>query len=261
LAATPKHDLASMQKIQSDEHSSGAARLLPLLLKAKSSHPLSEQAMAKLKGFDSVMRPDTAAPLIFASWVDEVTRGLIQPKLGSELFKSLYGKRHFRFTVEEALLEPDAWWCAPKTCDEQVNSALDRALDRLQAAYGSDVSQWRWGIAHASLSAHKPFSNVGPLARYFDVRSATGGDAFTVNVGQYWPVEGKLPFASRHAASMRAMFDLSNLENSRFIYQTGQSGLVFSDRYRDMAAPWRAVEYRPMQLSPPSMLHSLTLTP
>jgi penicillin amidase len=70
-----------------------------------------------------------------------------------------------------------------------------------------------------------------------------------------------MPFANRHAASMRTVFDLSNLENSQFIYQTGQSGLVFSDRYRDMASTWSAVAYRPLQLSPAKMVHTLTLKP
>ena len=261
LAATPKHGMDSMQKIQSDQHSKGAEVLLPVLLKAQSSHALAAQAMAQLTGFDAVMRADAAAPLIFAAWADEVARSLIQPKLGDAAFQGLYGKRHFRFTVEEALLGSDPWWCAPKSCSEHVNGAFDRALDRLQTAYGTDVAQWKWGKAHLALSAHRPLSSVASLAKYFEVRTPTGGDAFTVNVGQYWPVEGKMPFASRHAASMRTVFDLSNLENSLFVYQTGQSGLVFSSRYRDMASAWSEVQYRPLQLSTATMAHTLTLRP
>ncbi len=261
LAASPKHDLASAQKIQADQFSKGTERLLPVLLKAQPSHSLGAQAMAQLKGFDSVMRAGTAAPLIFAAWADEVARGLIGPKLGDATFSSLYGKRNLRFTVEEALLEPDPWWCAPRTCAEHVNAALERALVRLQRDYGSDPAQWQWGRAHVALSAHRPLSSVPALAKYFEVQTPTGGDAFTVNVGQYWPVDGKMPFASRHAASMRTLFDLSNLENSQFIYQTGQSGLMFSDRYRDMAPAWSEVTYRPLQFSPASMAHSLTLNP
>jgi penicillin amidase len=261
LAATPKHDLNSLQKIQSDQLSKGTQLLLPVLLKAQPSHPLGVQAMAQLKSFDAVMRSDAAAPLIFAAWADEVARGLIAPKLGQASFKNLYGKRSFRFTVEQALLEPDPWWCAPKTCAEHVNAALDRALDRLQTAYGGDVSQWQWGRAHVALSAHRPFSSVAALAPYFEVQTPTGGDAFTVNVGQYWPVEGKMPFANRHAASMRTLFDLSDLEKSTFIYQTGQSGLVFSSRYRDMAPTWSAVQSRPLQLRPATMAHTLILNP
>ena len=60
---------------------------------------------------------------------------------------------------------------------------------------------------------------------------------------------------------MRAVYDLADLENSRFIYQTGQSGLVFSSRYRDMRDSWAALEYRPLQLKPALWAHQLTLSP
>lgn len=60
---------------------------------------------------------------------------------------------------------------------------------------------------------------------------------------------------------MRAVYDMADLENSRFIYQTGQSGLVFSGRYRDMRDSWAAVEYRPLQMNPPVTTHLLTLQP
>ena len=80
-------------------------------------------------------------------------------------------------------------------------------------------------------------------------------------MGQYWPNDPKIPFANRHAASLRALYDLSDLENSRFIYQTGQSGLVFSSRYRDMRDDWAAVQYRPLQMNPPAWAHQLTLRP
>lgn len=143
----------------------------------------------------------------------------------------------------------------------QSAAALTRALARLQTSYGGDVRQWSWGRAHPALSSHKPFGNVPQLARFFDVRTPTGGDTFTVNVGQYWPNDEKAPFANRHAASMRALDDLADLEKSQFTYQTGQSGLVFCSRYRDMQQAWGQVAYRPLQLQPAAMAHQLTLVP
>ncbi|MGH8805601.1 MAG: penicillin acylase family protein, partial [Polaromonas sp.] len=236
LAATPKHDVSSMQKIQGDQLSAAALRLLPSLTKTllqPSSHPQAGAARRALAGFDGTMRADQAAPLIFAAWADELTRGVIGGKLGEATFKALYGKRHFRSALEDIMERNDAGWCGAAGCAAQSAAALDRALARLQAAYGADASQWTWGRAHFALSAHKPFGNVPWLARFFDVRVPTGGDTFTINVGQYWANGDRAPFANRQAASMRAVYDLADLENSRFIYQTGQSGLVFSSRYRD----------------------------
>ena len=263
LAATPRHDMASMQKIQADQLSMATLKLLPHLTAAldNSSHSQAAASKTALQGFDGVMRAESAAPLIFAAWADELTRGVIGGKLGESTFKPLYGKRHFRPAIEGIMARNDTDWCGPAGCAAQSSAALDRTLTRLQKDFGADAGQWTWGRAHNALSAHKPFGNVALLARFFDVRVPTGGDTFTVNVGQYWANDEKGRFTNRHAASMRTLFDLSDLEKSRFIYQTGQSGLVFSSRYRDMSQAWAKVKYRPLQMSPAVVKHRLTLKP
>jgi penicillin G amidase len=172
----------------------------------------------------------------------------------------MYGKRHFRGLLEQAMTGSDAFWCAPKTCPEQSADALARALDRLSSQYGADPAQWRWGAAHMARSIHKPLGNLPALAKAFDVTVPTGGDPWTVNVGQYWANEAQ-PFHNRNAASMRTVFDLANLENSFFIYQTGQSGLVFSSHYRDMKELWAGGAYRPLQLSEQGVGVALVLVP
>ncbi len=264
LAATPKHDLASMQRLHADTVSTPTQRLLPALLKTTSNHALAAAALEQLKGFDGNMIANSAAPLIFAAWADEVARGLITPKLGEATFKRLYGKRHFRGVVDQVMIGSDpavgAYWCAPQSCAEVSSAALGRALDKISAVQGQDVKAWNWGAAHLARSIHRPFGNVAPLAKYFDVTVPTGGDPWTVNVGQYWLNEAK-PYNNRHAASLRHVFDLSDLEKSGFMYQTGQSGLVWSRRYRDMSEGWAAVQYRPLQLAPRSFTAELSLTP
>ena len=99
------------------------------------------------------------------------------------------------------------------------------------------------------------------LAPYFDVSVTSPGDAYTVNVGQYNAGDAKGPFVNRHAASLRVVYDLADLENSKFIYQTGQSGLVFSPRYRDKHATWAQAGYRHLQREPARMRHDLRLVP
>lgn len=264
LAAKPKHDMASMQAVQADVLSPATVRLLPFLQKSlqqAAATPLTGQVRRAMQGFDGTMHADKAAPLVFAAWADELTRGVLGGRLGKDLFGTLYGKRHFRSSIESIMEADDAAWCGSAGCAAQSAAALERAMTRLQSEYGNDVGQWTWGRAHQALSAHRPFTNVPLFAKYFDVKVPTGGDTFTVNVGQYWSVDGKTAFTSRQAASMRAIYDMADLENSRFIYQTGQSGLVFSSRYRDMRDTWAEVGYRPLQMNPASIAHQLTLNP
>lgn len=261
LQQTERHSLESFRAMHADLHAESTLRLLPFLLKSPSTHPLATAAKAQFDGFTGAMAADAAAPLIFSAWVDEFTRGVIGNRLGRERFETLYGKRLFRSAVERILEQDDAEWCGKDGCASASAAALDRALERLAGMQGREVAAWRWGAAHPAMSVHRPFSQVGALAPLFEVRRETGGDPFTVNVGQYHLDKADVPFANRHAASLRAIHDLSDPERSVFIYQTGQSGNALSGRYRDMADEWAAVQYRPLRMAPPSWRSSLTLKP
>lgn len=263
LQARPQHGIDSMRAIQGDIVSLSAQSLLPVLKATPSRHALAGAAQGLLKDFDGTMKADSGAALVLSVWADELTRAMLLPRIGEDRFAALYGKRHFREGIKRILgdAQASAFWCAGKPCAEVSEQALGRALDRIRATHGDDPAQWRWGDAHPALSTHKPFGNVAALSRFFDVRVPSGGDSWTVNVGQYWPNDARLPFANRHAASLRAIYDLSDLERSRFIYQTGQSGLVFSSRDRDMRDEWAAVKDRPLQLNPTAWAHQLRLLP
>ena len=261
LERTPTHDRASFQALQGDLQSDATLKLLPFLLAAPSTHPLADAAQRVLKDFRGEMTGAGAAPLIYSVWVDEFTRAVIGARLGQARFETLYGKRLFRNAVEGFFERDDKAWCGDAGCRVASGLALDKALDRITQMQGKDVAGWRWDTAHPALSVHRPFSNVGALAPLFEVRQPTGGDPFTVNVGQYHLDKADAPFANRHAASLRTIYDLSDLENSVFIYQTGQSGNVFSSRYRDMAREWATMAYRPLQMAPSVWRSRLTLVP
>ncbi|QXZ10523.1 penicillin acylase family protein [Comamonas sp. Y33R10-2] len=274
LAASSQHDMASMAALQSDVQSLATQALLPALRKAQSNHVLAADAQQLLASFDGQMDKARAEPLIFSVWVDELTRGIVIARIGEQRFAMTYGKRDFRAGLEGILARNDAWWCAPLSCEQQAGEALTRTLAKLQAAYGSDIKQWRWGDAHPALSAHKPFGAVAALAGIFNVSVPSGGDSYTVNVGQYNP--NPLPadvkaasakallggrFVSRHAPSLRAIYDLGDLESSQFIYQTGQSGMALSGRYGDMSREWADGRYRKLQMQPARWRHALELQP
>ncbi len=261
LQSKPKHEFKDMQALQNDTLSLSTLTLLPVLKATTSQHPLAAKALQTLEGFDGRMQANRPAPLIFAVWADELTRGLVEPKLGVDVFKAQYGKRHFRMLLEQVMQQRDSVWCAPKTCAEQSTAALDRALDRMAAQHGQTPADWRWGDEHVALSLHRPLGQVPVLRELFNVKVPSDGDMFTVNVGQYWAGEKYLPFANRHAASLRVVYDLSDLEQSQFIYQTGQSGLVWADNYRDMKQAWASGQYRPLRARPDAWVHELVLTP
>jgi penicillin G amidase len=265
LAQTPKHSIKSMAATHADTLSLSTLKVLPSLLSTQSDHPMAAAVMAQLKTFDGNMTTTSVAATIVNVWRDELTRAMIGDKLGADTFKVVYGKRHFRQGLEEMLMadqgKGNKAWCAPQTCQERYTAAFDATLEKLGKLYGKDLSLWTWGAVHPAMSSHRPFSSVPVLNKLFTVSVPSAGDPMTVNVGQYFLAEPTDTYANRHAASLRAVYDFSDLEKSQFIYQTGQSGLVFSSRYKDMASEWSKVEYRKLQMNTKSFSSNLNLIP
>jgi penicillin amidase len=84
------------------------------------------------------------------------------------------------------------------------------------------------------------------LARWFDITVPSPGDAYTVNAGRNRFEDEARPYANTHAASLRAIYDLSDLDNSLYIHSGGQSGNIFSAHYKSFSEAWSRVEYIPM---------------
>ncbi len=162
-------------------------------------------------------------------------------------------------------------WCddittnAAETCADILQTSLRQALDDLTVRYGGDMDDWKWGEAHFAHSDHLPFSHITPLNYLFDIKVPSMGDTFTVNVGRHNISDEKQPFANLHAASIRTIFDFSDLDTSLYIHSTGQSGIFFSPQYRDMAEDWAQMKYRQMSTKPQDYMEramgTLTLKP
>lgn len=253
LAARERHDVESFASIQADVVSQAVVDLLPILRRARPTSEAAKSALAKLGAWRGQMSVDAAEPLIATAWIDRLRRLVFEDEVGEKLFPLVERQRvRYRALVRALTREDHAAWCddirtpAAESCAALVDRALEESVQDLVRRYGADPSAWRWGAAHVAVSDHRPFSKVAALAKLFEIRVPTPGDADTVNVGRPNPWDPQEPFASRWAASLRAIYDLSNPDNSRFIHSTGQSGHVLSPHYRDLADHWARVEFVPM---------------
>lgn len=247
------HSAEDMKTMQGDTLSLAATPLLELFKSSQSSHPLSAKAMEIGRSFDGNMKLDSAGALIFNAWADQLTRNLFSRL--SYLFTENYGARNYRSSVLEQVKNPNSPWCDdPKTvfvesCQDSSNKALERALDYLSKEYGDDPKSWSWGKAHIAISEHRPFSKVPVLGSFFNIKTPFPGDSFSINVGRLELLQSKNPYTTLQAPSLRTIYDLSDLEKSLFIYQTGQSGWVQSQLYRNMSSLWANNEYLPLQMN------------
>jgi len=264
LGAQDKHSLGSFRDIQADQLSRMANDFLPFLLAAQVDGAEARALQDRLAAWDGVMAADAPEPLIFSAWYRAFTRLVLEDDLG-ELFDDFWGFRPIFF---RNVIAGQAWWCdhaetlEVESCELLAATALRQASQTLRERYGDDPERWRWGDAHYADHDHPVFGET-PLARFFNLRIPNGGDPFTVNAARY-AIDGD-GAAQTTGPGFRAVYDLADLERSRFIHPTGQSGNPLSKHYRDFLRPWVEVAYLPMVTARERVeegaLGTLTLTP
>jgi penicillin amidase len=251
LRALPTHSIGSFARIQGDVVSLPVRELLPRLIAVKPTSEEGRRALRLLAGWDATMAAERPEPLILWAWWREFSRAIYGDELGEALRGNWLARAQFLTAV---LTDRDGQgrWCDDvrtrpvESCDAVLSATLDAALLDLGKRYGSDMAMWRWGAAHAARHEHRPFGRVPWLARWFDITVPSPGDPYTVNVGRNRMEDEARPFANTHAASLRAIYDLGNLDNSLYIHSGGQSGNILSAHYKSFSEAWARGEYIPM---------------
>ena len=264
LDAPTPHTVQASTDLQTDILSLAAADAVPVLLRylvAQSNR--QKQVAGLLRAWDSTMSRNAAEPLIFMSWLAEVSRALYGDELGPHF------DRYFRLRPRVVLrmLTDRQTWCDNVTtlrqeaCSDVVSTALDTALASLERQFGPDIAAWRWGAAHEAVFSHALLGRIPVLRHLADIRIESGGGPFTVNRAQPRLSPGSILFPSVHGPGYRAVYDLSDLSKSLFATATGQSGNLLSRRYADNTRAWRDGKYIKIPQSRKDALeHTLGIT-
>jgi len=242
IEATPKHTAETLAAIQVDSLSLAAPELVGNLIgTVEATDPASAQAKALLEAWDSRMNRDRPEPLIFTAWLAELNKSVLSDELGG-LFEDFAAWNSLEAVN---LVMAGSSWCddirvdGPQSCKTQVNQAWHDAIAKLTDAYGADPGTWRWGAAHQARFQHPIFSRIPVLRDLLENAVAADGDNFTVNRATPRLDFETVQFDDVHGAGLRAVFDLADLDRSRFIIAGGQSGHPLSPHYGDMVGRWR----------------------
>lgn len=265
LAQAGAHGPEAARALQGDERSVLAARLQPAILAATPKTEAGQDAKKTLAAWDGVMRQEGAAPVLFAHLVQELA-ALSADELGPALAERFRAPN--AMFLDQVLAGPLGHWCddvttpAPEECSLAVGAALDRAAEAAAAAHGADQAGWRWGDIHAARFANPILSGLPLVGARFTVTAPKGGDGTSVNVAHKRAAD----FATTHAAGLRLVADLADLDASRFQLAPGQSGHPASPHYRDLALLWAQNEGFEIRRdwtpeAPPAGARLLTLLP
>ncbi len=243
LAASTEHTVDSFNMMLMDNGSSFAAKFSPMLLEMATDLPETADMRARLAEWDHKMDGDQAEPILFLSWMRELTRLVYADELQEE-FASRW--RFHPVFMEQVLtdVEGKEVWCdnittldVEESCTQLVDKALAKALTDAKGRFGDDMTTWRWDEAHPVVNRHIPGSFLPLLGDALTIARPSSGGNHTINRGQH-SIGSSNPFDNIHAAGYRAVYDLADLDASRYMISTGQSGNPFSPDFDHLATKW-----------------------
>ena len=245
LREVDRHPVYGMIAIQADNLTGDANDMLPVLLKPPPRNPRAARAIDLLGRWNKFMLASRPEPLIYTAWLLELERRLVVSKVGPELYASMAAPN---MALMLRILGERPQWCddpatnQPESCDDAIAASLDKALDRITRSQGPEIELWQWGREHVAAFRHPLFDGIPLLNQLASVRFPADGGGQTLNratPGFY----GANPFEAVHGAGYRAVYDFSDLDNSRFAIPLGQSGNMFSPWARSFVDRWQALRY------------------
>jgi penicillin amidase len=238
--------VADVQRMQFDNYNGLAAQLVPVLLR----QPVSIPAVALLRDWD-FQQPADSAP---AAYFNAVYRHLL-----ARTFDELPaghkpdGDDRWWAVLVNLLGQADSpWWDDRSTSrvehrEDILAAALHDAADELTATLGKDPTRWRWGALHTLDLRNQSFgeSGIAPIEWLFNHGPVgVSGGSSIVNATGWDAPDG---YGVTAVPSMRMIVDMSNLDSSRWVELTGQSGHAFSAHYADQLDLWRTGQTLPMR--------------
>ena len=241
LESGRKFAATDMLALENDVHSENdlfaAERLVYAIDHASKPSSRVRQAADLMRNWDGRMLASSAAPTIAVRSAQELTRLLLEPRLGpapedpkqqeTTLSWKTYHWQMRTVWLQNVLLHQPKRWLPEKypNYDELLTAAVEGAVSG--AAAPKDLASWHWGSFNAVEIDHPVLGKI-PLVRHWaapGVREQSGS-GYTVKA-----------VTRHHGPSERFMANLADFDQSTLNTVTGQGGNFLSPYYMDQ---WRA---------------------
>ena len=241
----------TLRAIQTDYSSPPVPVFRGALLAATPRSALAATARDLVRRWDGTLSVDSAAAAVYEAWIVHLTERTFHDKLGDAVYLDYLTNGRPTFALYTLLARPnDPWFSAvgdPTVSgrDDLSAIALDDAVAELRDRFGADPEKWRWGALHTVTFAHALSPGLpGPLRALFDIGPyERAGDGYSVNNGAF---SLATPYALRSHASERMVIDLGDLDASRAVLPTGESGQPLARHWGDQTQLWLRGDLHPM---------------
>ncbi len=242
LESGKKFSASDMLGLQTDIYSDAerffAERFVYAVDHAKNSSLRTKQAAEIMRGWDGRMTADSAAPTIGYRARVELTRLLLEAKLGSapadprQIAASLnwktYGWGMQSVWLENVLQGQLKRWLPESygSYDELLTAAVEAAVSGPEVP--QDLASWHWGGFHPVEIQHPILGKIPLLQRW-------SGPGVQPQSGSGYTVKA---VSRSHGPSERLTVDLSDLDQSTLNLVTGEAGSFLSPYYLDQWKAW-----------------------
>lgn len=241
-----------MMAMQNDNYNLKADFLIPALESLNLEGPLGDD-VAWLAEWDRQNDIDSGQALLFEAFWIELLDLLFRDDLGS--IPTLNSRSWY--IVSEMLENRDnpiyiglidnAGTEEVETLDMMLETALERAVTRVEDLQGPDRSVWAWGNVHVASFRAAPLGQGGIdpqfdpiLNSLFNTQIGVPGGTAIVNA-----ISANTQFEVGGLVSFRQILIPADWDSSLRINTLGQSGDPQSRHYRDQVEMWAAGEYHP----------------
>lgn len=236
-------------RIQFDSKSLPAETYIPLFEGLSSDDPQVQAALERLRGWtDFQERRDSVPAALWEITYLQLVDNIFADDIGADRINDVVGN----VLMYDMAAQPTAvWWDdsttpARETQDDILLQSVADAVAWFETNVGGDMNEWTWGRIHTATFADSVLgaSGIAPIEAIFNRGPfpADGGRAI-VNATSW---RSNDPADVTAVPSMRMIVDMSELDASRAIHPTGQSGHPYHPHYDDMIELWLNGAYHPM---------------
>jgi penicillin amidase len=247
-----------MMEMTLDVTSSTALEFLsyfPMKELSKATSRNVTEAVRVLENWKADFDEESIAATIYMKLIYVYLEETLQDEMGKTLFSQFLNTHVQKRTINHLIENKNSiWWddihTASKieTRKEILAKVFNRTIIDLERQLGTDIEEWNWGSVHSVEHKHpigeialfKSFLNVGPFE--------THGANEVLNNLQY-KIDSTGVYHVRAGPSTRRVIDFSDVEKSKAIIPTGQSGNPFSKHYKDQSQKYLNGEFVPMLLN------------
>lgn len=235
--------LDDAERIFYDDTIRVAADVVPALLKVRVRDSWVAEGQRTLVGWDYSSPASSASAAYFQVVFHNILKSTFRDELPQALWPSDVDR--WAAVVSTLMKQPNnPWWDDVSTKDrverrdDILLAAMTNARKEITSLMARDTDEWEWGKLHQVRLRNQTLGTSGvKIAEAIFNRGhypVDGGSA-VVNAMGYNDQAG---YHVTSAPTMRMLVDLGDLDNSRWVNQSGVSGHAFSPNYDDQTPLW-----------------------